>query len=139
MARPFVLSPYQQSEHELQIDCTDMLIRLLLPDVQWTAIDHAHSLNMRIGRNGKPIGLIEAMQRKRRGVKAGICDYLLWHRARAFAIELKVGDADLEDCQKDFIRGLIRAEVETKVCWTKDQVFDTVISWGLTRAVRVSA
>jgi hypothetical protein len=139
MARPFVLTSYEPAEHEMQVDCTQMLARILLPNVQWTAIDHAHSLDRRIGRNGRPIGIIQAAQRKRRGVKPGIPDFLFWHRSMSFAIELKVGDNDLEPDQEEFLRGLIRAEVETKVCWTKDQVFNTVVSWGLTRPMRVAA
>jgi hypothetical protein len=127
-------------EHDLQISCTDMLRLVLLPDVQWTAVDHAHSLDRRIGREGRPIGLIEAMKRKARGIRKGIPDYLYWHRGRGFAIELKRNaDEQLSDDQEDFLRGLIRAGVEVKICWTKMQVFDTVVAWGLTRTVREAA
>ena len=126
-------------EHDLQTSCTNMLNLLLLPDVQWTAIDHAHSLDRRIGRNGVPIGLLEARKRKGRGIKPGICDYLFWHRRMGFAIELKRNaDEDLSDDQEDFCNGLIRAQIPLKICWTKMQVFETVQAWGLTRTVRES-
>jgi len=111
-----------------------MLERILLPDVQWTAIDHAHSLDMRTGRHGRPIGLIEVQKRKARGVKSGICDYLFWFDGRGFAIELKRNaDEKLSDDQKDFCRGLLQAGVLVKVCWTIWQVFNVVVEWGLAR------
>jgi hypothetical protein len=140
MGRPFTLTAPDPREHELQIDCTKMLGLILLPAVQWTAIDHAHSLDRTIGRNGRPIGLIEAQKRKARGIRPGICDYLFWHASRGFAIELKRDAQEtLSDVQKIFVQGLINASIPVKVCWTKDQVFDTVVGWQLTRPMRVAA
>lgn len=140
MGRPFVLTAPEPREHELQVTCTKMLERILLPDVQWTAIDHAHSLDRRIGRNGRPIGLLEAQKRKARGIRPGICDYAFWHNARGFAIELKRNaDEPLSDDQEEWIRGLIRARIPIKICWTADQVFQTVVAWRLTRTMRVAA
>jgi hypothetical protein len=137
-ARPFFLANAEPSEHELQEDCTAMLERILLPGVCWTAIDHGHSLDRTIGRHGVPIGLIEARKRKKRGVKPGLPDYLFWH-GRAFAIELKTVDGTLSEDQEDFLQRLIVAGTEVKVCWSKSQVFDTVVCWGLTRPMTVSA
>jgi len=138
MDRPvLVLTAYEQSEHELQIDCSKMLDIVLRPDVVWTAVDHAHSLDQRIGRNGRPIGILEAQKRKGRGVKKGICDYLFWYQQYGFAIELKRSASDpLSPEQKVFCKSLLATRIPVKVCWTKDQVFDTVVSWGLTRAVQ---
>lgn len=130
----FALEAYEQPEHDLQIDCTKMLTRLLLPTVQWTAIDHAHTLDPTIGRNGRPIGFLQAQKRKARGVKAGICDYLFWHRKRGFAIELKRNAYEAEhpsDDQIEFMLGLRAAEVPIKICWTIWQVHDTANAWGL--------
>lgn len=132
-ARRFALTAPSQSEHDLQIDCTTMLRKILLPDVAWTAIDHAHSLDERIGRHGRPVGLLEAVKRKRRGIRRGVPDYAFWRRARAFAIELKTVDGELSDDQKDFLRELIRAGVEVAVCWTRPQVFQRVVVWELAR------
>jgi hypothetical protein len=134
-SRPFALTSYEPAEHELQIDCTKMLRVILLPEVCWTAIDHAHSLNMAIGRNGRPIGLMEAAKRKARGIKAGITDYLFWANGDAFAIELKATvDGVLSDDQKDWLRAMIGAGASVSVCWTIDQVFQKVVEWGLVRA-----
>jgi hypothetical protein len=126
-------------EHELQIQCSDMFAIILLPEVCWRAVDHAHTLDMRIGRHGVPIGVLEAKKRLRRGIRGGILDYLFWHRSRGFALELKVGDGKLTDGETDFIQDMIRAECECKVCWNKDQVFETVRAWGLTRPMQVMA
>lgn len=138
--RAFALSAPEPSEHQLQIACTDMLWRILLPDVQWTAIDHAHSLDQRLTRKGIPIGKVEAQKRKRRGIKPGIPDYLFWHQGRPYAIELKVGDGDLSPDQEEFCRGLIRAGAQLKVCWSSSQFMETISAWGLVRpGVRIAA
>jgi hypothetical protein len=130
----FQLIPPVQSEHELQIECTDMLAVILLPDVCWTAIDHAHSLDRRPTPGGLPIGLIEMRKRKARGIRSGLWDYFFWHRSITHVIELKVGDNDLSSDQELFGRQLIAAGIDRlKVCWNKDQVFNTVVGWGLTR------
>jgi hypothetical protein len=136
----FQLEAFQEAEHELQIACTGMLWRILLPDVCWTAVDHAHSLNMTIGRHGRPIGLIEAQKRKARGVKAGIPDYLFWRKAQAYAIELKAtADGVLSDHQEDFLKAMIAAHAEVSICWTIDQVVERLTAWGLCRRTRVMA
>lgn len=141
MGRPsFKLVPVDPLEHELQIDCTNMLNIVLLPDVQWTAIDHAHSLNWAPGRNGRPIGIQEMQKRRSRGVRSGITDYLFWFDGRGFAIELKRSpDEKLSDDQKDFCKGLLRARIPLKICWTKLQVFNVVVDWGLARPMRIAA
>jgi hypothetical protein len=148
VSRRFTLVAPEPSEHELQITCADACWRILLPDVQWTAVDLAHSLDERPIRNARPgrdgriptIGLIEAQKRKRRGCKPGVWDFLFWHQTNAFALELKVGDGDLSDDQKEFGRGLIRAGCKLKVCWTFEQFIQTITAWGLVRpGVRIAA
>lgn len=135
MGRPrFHLMPPEPSEHELQIECTSMLALILLPDVCWTAIDHAHSLDRRPTPGGLPIGMVEMRKRKARGIRSGLWDYFFWHRGITHVIELKVGDNDLTPEQETFGRALIAAGVDRlKVCWNKDQLFHTVVDWGLTR------
>jgi hypothetical protein len=117
-----------------------MLWRVLLPEVVWTAVDLAQSLNPTIGRNGRPIGLIEAQKRKARGCRAGVCDYLFWYRAMGFAIELKRNASEpLSDDQEKFCTGLLETEVPVKICWDEWQVYHTVVEWGLTRPMQVAA
>jgi VRR-NUC domain len=143
---PLVLTPYDPAEHELQIDCTTMLHTILLPGVCWTAIDHGHSFDKRPARvkpdrHGRvpTIGMLEAIKRKRRGIKSGICDYLFWFEGSSFAIELKVPDGILSDDQKKWLRSMIANKVRCKVCWSKSLVFQTVVEWGLTRRMQVAA
>ena len=123
-----------KSEHELQIDCKNMLDRILLPEVCWTAIDHGHTFDMRPGRRGVPIGLLEAQKRKARGIKAGLPDLMFWHVGQGYAIELKTDCGDLSEAQEIFLREMIAAGVEVAVCWNQTQVFNKVVGWGLTRA-----
>ena len=137
---PFRLAIPKIREHAAQIDCTKMLRGVLRPEVAWTAIDHAHSLNPTIGRHGKPIGLLEAQKRKARGVRPGVCDYLFWHNSLGYAIEFKVDDGELTGDEERFIKDLIKAKAEVKVCWGMWQVFETVSDWGLVRpGVRIAA
>jgi hypothetical protein len=139
-AKPFELtSPDTMSEHALQIACTRMLQRVLLPTVAWTAIDHGHSFDMRIGRRGVPIGLLEAQKRVARGVRPGLPDYAFWHAGDSFAIELKTLDGTLSPEQKNWLRSLIANKVHCRVCCSQNLVFDTVVEWGLTRRMKVAA
>ena len=131
--KPFQLTAPTSPEHQAQIDCTTMLQRVLRPEVCWTAIDHAHSFDMRPSKHGVPIGLIEAQKRKARGVRAGIPDYLFWAAGQGYGIEFKTGDGTLSDDQRNFLRELIAAKVEVAVCWGSVQVFRKVHEWGLVR------
>jgi len=141
---PLILTPYDPAEHEMQIDITAALEKILLPDVAWTAIDHGHSFDQRParvkpGRDGRvpTVGMLEALKRKRRGVRAGVCDYCFWYMPAppgAFAIELKTPDGPLSDDQRVWIKRMIRAGAAVKVCWSKALVIQTVTEWGLTHA-----
>lgn len=130
---PFCLTPPSDAERVQQIDCTKMLEGVLRPEVTWTAVDHAHSLNMTIGRNGRPIGIMEAVRRQAQGVKPGIPDYLFWSDSYAYAIEFKIDDGELTTDEKDFLRKLIASGTICKVCWGSVQVMNTVFQWGLVR------
>lgn len=110
-----------------------MLERVLLPEVAWTAIDHSHSFNPTIGRNGRPIGLMEMARRKAQGVVAGIPDYHFMHASYSYWIEFKIADGVLSDDQKTFMRRLIAAGAICKVCWGAVQVMNTVYDWRLCR------
>jgi hypothetical protein len=132
-AQPFVLAPKIEAERQQQIDCTKMLDVVLRPEVCFTAIDHSHSRNPTIGRNGQEIGWSEVARRKAQGVRPGIPDYLFWDQGYAYAIEFKVGEGELSEAEKDFMRKLIGAGVICKVCWGQTQVMNTVYGWHLCR------
>lgn len=119
---PFRLTSYVPAEHQAQIDCTRVLLRILRPGVCFTAIDHANARDATAGAI-----------RKARGVRPGIPDYLFWDDGKGYAIEFKVEDGDLTDSQKIFLPEMIAAGVQVKVCWNAGQVFDTVYRWGLVR------
>ncbi len=130
----FQLTAPRQLEHDLQKQCAKMFSRILLPDVTWTAVDHAHSLNMAIGRHGRPIGLIEAQKRVARGIKPGLPDNWFIHYGRVYLIELKAtADDDLSQDQKDFLKSAIASGAEVSICWDIWQVFNKIREWGLCR------
>lgn len=124
---PFRLTAPVTPEHQAQIDCTKMLQRVLLPDVCWTAIDHANARDALTGAI-----------RKARGVRAGIPDYLFWRLGKPYAIEFKP-NGDLSDSQKKFLPEMIGAGVEVAVCRTASQVLQRLQLWGLCRPVRIMA
>jgi hypothetical protein len=125
--------PPKQSEHDAQVEVAKKLRQILLPDVCWSSVDHAHSLDRRPSKYGVPIGMLEAKKRKARGIRAGLPDFMFWHRAKPFAIEFKIAGGELTDEERKFLREMIRAGVEVKVCWGERQVVATVTAWGLTR------
>jgi hypothetical protein len=87
----------RQSEHGLQIAVAHMLELVVDPgECWWTAVDHG------VGRLGKA----EAGIRKRRGVKAGIPDFIFlcmnpFTGPWLFGVELKAGKGSLSAAQKD--------------------------------------
>ena len=89
------------SEHALQVAVAHMLQVVLDPErTWWSAIDHAAKLSPRYGAD-----------RKRRGVRAGMPDFILMqqqapfpHRSMypaVFGIELKTDKGTLSPAQKD--------------------------------------
>ena len=136
------LQAENKSEHDLQIECATVFYAgtLLLPGVLWFAIDNAFSLNMAIGRNGKPIGWGEVQKRKARGCKAGPPDFWFLYRARSYLIELKASpDSPLSDKQKEFLRDAIEQGAEVAICWAFWQVMNKLTEWELCRPHRVTA
>jgi hypothetical protein len=129
----FVLEEYRERERVAQVDCTNMLQGVLSDEVAWTAIDHGHSFNPTIGRNGRPIGIMEMVNRKARGVQRGIPDYFFGFHSYTYWIEFKVDDGVLSEDEKKFIRRLLAAGHFVKVCWGSVQVMNTVYGWGLCR------
>lgn len=135
-AARFALTSWRPDEHELQINCVKMLDRLLLPGVVFTSHDNAFSLNMRLGRNGRPIGFAEIAKRKARGIRPGIPDleFVVPPDGQSWWIELKRDrDHALEPEQVVYINRLLAAGCRVQICWTIDQVLETTYAWGLLR------
>jgi hypothetical protein len=129
----FRLTSYVEAEREAQIQDVKMLRILLRPGVCWTAIDHGHSFNPTLGRNGQPIGLIEMQKRKARGVRAGIPDLLFWADHKPYAIERKVEGGVLSDAQREFQEELKQAGVLVSTAWSQAELCATLKAWGLLR------
>lgn len=123
MSRPFKLTPPITPEHEMQIDVARMLNRILLPDVCWSAVDHANAADATTGAI-----------RKARGAKPGLPDLLFWYQGRAYAIELKIVGGVVSPAQRQFQDQLARAGGLVAVCRDCASVFSTVQAWGLSRA-----
>jgi hypothetical protein len=80
------------SEHALQVAVVHMLQVVLDPErTWWSAIDHAAKLSKRYGG-----------ERKRRGVKAGLPDFILmWMDDNLIGIELKTAKGTVSPAQSD--------------------------------------
>ena len=80
-------------EHSLQMAVAHMLQVVLDPVLTWwTSIDHG------VGR----LGVVEASQRKRRGVKPGIPDIIImWDCGMLIGLELKAGRGRASDAQTE--------------------------------------
>jgi hypothetical protein len=135
----FKLTSYVQRERDAQVQDANAMRILLRPGVCWTAVDHGHSFNPTIGRNGEPIGLLEAKIRKARGVRAGIPDFLLWADRKPFALERKIEGGVLSDDQKLFQAELTDAGVTVATCFSQKDVLDALGEWGLLRSYTATA
>ena len=86
----------KRAEHALQIAVAHMLRVVLDPNgTWWTAIDHG------VGK----LGVVEAVNRKNRGVKPGLPDFIILlkrtHPYGAIGIELKSAKGVVSEAQRD--------------------------------------
>jgi hypothetical protein len=129
----FRLTSYVEAERNAQIQDANLLKILLRPGVCWTAIDHGHSVNPTLGKNGQPIGVLEAKLRKARGVRSGIPDMLFWADGKPYAIERKVEGGVISERQREFQEELKQAGVLVAVAWSQAELCATLTAWGLLR------
>jgi len=94
-------------EWEEQTALTELLEELLDPDCTfWTSVEN------------QPWSRLAGIMRKRRGVKPGICDVLIWHRGRTVGLELKSLLGRVSPAQREVRLGLLCAGVEWWCCRT---------------------
>ena len=72
------------------------------------------------------------------GVRAGVADFLLWHKARSYALELKAPGGRATKAQLDFIADMERAGAFACVAEGLDRALKVLEGWGLLRG-KVSA
>lgn len=78
---------------------------------------------------------IEAAIFKGLGVRPGVADLLLWHRGRAFALELKAPGGRPTAEQMQFIADFNNAGGSGVICTGLDESLRTLETWGLLRGV----
>ena len=66
-----------------------------------------------------------------KGMRPGTPDILLFHRGKAFAIELKWGQGRVSSAQEICHEDLAYAEVPVAVCRSLDDVYNAVTGWGV--------
>lgn len=126
----------QQLEHGLQLECTRWLGAHLGPNVAWSAIDHAAKLTKRQGA-----------ERKRRGVKTGLGDYVfvIPPNGQHGEIELKrptrqPSRSRQSQAQLDWEAAITASGALYVVCRSLPEVIGTLKVWGLVaQDVRVAA
>jgi hypothetical protein len=83
--------------------------------------------------NGGARSAIEGAILKSMGVVPGAPDLLLFHEARAYAIELKADSGRVSDNQADMLRRLDQAGVTTAVAIGLDAAIQQLEQWQLLR------
>jgi hypothetical protein len=92
------------------------------PGLVWTHVP--------LGGYRKPV---EASILKGLGTRAGVSDLLLWHRGRAFALELKAEGGKPSEAQMQFISDLNAAGGFACIASGIDEAIRTLECWGLLR------
>ena len=92
------------------------------PGLVWTHVP--------LGGYRKPV---EAAILKGLGTRAGVSDLLLWHRGRAFALELKAEGGRPTAAQMQFISDLNSAGGFACIASGIDQAIKVLETWGLLR------
>jgi hypothetical protein len=98
-----------------------LLLSTWLPDdAFWTAIDT-------VARSATA-----GAMRKRRGVKAGLCDVLIWYRGRTYCIELKGPYGQCRPAQRVVREQMLRAGVSGFwFCRTAESVLAVLVDNGV--------
>lgn len=89
------------------------------PDLLWTMVANE-------GRSEA-----QGAKFKRMGVRAGVADFLVWHKGIAGAIELKSETGKQSPHQHDFECKLTRLGHKYAICRHVWEVRDTLVCWGL--------
>jgi hypothetical protein len=75
----------------------------------------------------------EAAILKGLGVRAGVSDLLLWHKAKSYALELKAPGARATESQLQFLADMKNAGAFADVAVGLDAALRKLESWGLLR------
>jgi hypothetical protein len=67
------------------------------------------------------------------GVRAGVCDLLLWHRGRSYGLELKSPTGRTSAAQKQFLHELKNAGAHVEVAMGLDDALAILERWQLLR------
>jgi hypothetical protein len=94
------------------------------PGLVWTHVP--------LGGYRKPV---EAAILKGLGTRAGVSDLLLWHRGRAFALELKAEGGRPSEAQRTFVSDMNSAGAFATIASGIDEAIRTLECWGLLRGV----
>ena len=106
-------------EHMLQKACAKFLNHALPPDVWFTAIDHATR------------SAVEGQEKKARGVKPGLPDFMFKFGGRTVWIELKTEKGRVQDTQESVRDVLERNGDEWHVARSIDDVEAILRGYGL--------
>ena len=112
-------------EQKLQQEIGQYLDFALPKDAFWFAVPNAARR-----------GVVEAMNFKRMGMKAGIPDIVIIHCGLAFACEIKTGKGKLSPAQVLMHYRLARAGMRVAVCRSIEDVETALVGWAFPLAAR---
>jgi hypothetical protein len=128
MGKPFRLAAPEADEDTVHRSVHDALCRLIAPPgvasrdgVVWWTVEH---------RGLKNVG--EGINRKRRGVVAGIPDLHFFHAGRCFMIELKRGPKQkFSEAQRELRAELAKVGVAVELAWSINGVLGALSANGI--------
>jgi hypothetical protein len=132
-----------QPEETLAIDIAKTLRYAIAPPltcnadgVMWVAIEQASGRAARQkNKDGKSYD-VRGQRNKAKGCRSGIPDMKFWWPGNRGWIELKASKNDTSENQDNAHRELAQAGDKVAVCWTHDEVMDTLRRWGVPLRMR---
>jgi len=109
-------------------DEADLQCRLMA-DLDWLLPQDAFAFAV---PNGGTRNIIEAVNLKRQGVKAGVPDIIIVHRGKALGLELKSKNGSLQDSQKATFPKMRAAGMRIEVARSLGEAFDLIREMGIT-------
>jgi hypothetical protein len=131
------VKPPPALEFETHCALADTLRRAVTPGWLWTHFPAGEERPAHIDKRGRRVSS-EGARLKRMGLKPGWADFLFVSPAgRLHCLELKRGNAPLNDAQQDFRDAITLCGVPYAVARSYDEAIQILTSWGAVR-VRVS-
>lgn len=107
----------------------------LMSDLEWLLPQDAFAFAV---PNGGSRNIIEAVNLKRQGVKAGVPDIIIVHRGKALGLELKAKNGSLQESQKVTFPKMRAAGMRIEVARSFGEAIDLIREMGVSLRAKES-